>query len=157
MAFGTDEGGRLCGLSHALQEFNRQTWAKKKEAGISLNQPIAGLSIQTIDRVYGHFDTNASSEFTLFKSVVCRDRNLQLSEPKPDEANGELQAYIGCKEDVCKSFETPSSSMATGMLRPEVCRFKTGVANFYLGQSARAHPGQLHVPSLTTPIAQDDA
>ena len=45
VAFGTDEGGRLCGLSHALQEFNGQTWAKKKEAGISLNQPIAGLSI----------------------------------------------------------------------------------------------------------------
>tara|TARA_B100000674_G_C37828608_1_gene909391 strand:- start:46 stop:1185 length:1140 start_codon:yes stop_codon:yes gene_type:complete len=45
VAVGTDEGGRLCGLSHALQEFNGQTWAKKKEAGISLNQPIAGLSI----------------------------------------------------------------------------------------------------------------
>ncbi len=45
LAVGTDEGGRLCGLSHALQEFNGQTWAKKKDAGISLNQPIAGLSV----------------------------------------------------------------------------------------------------------------
>ena len=45
VAVGTDEGGRLCGLSHALQEFNGQTWAKKKEAGISLNQPISGLAI----------------------------------------------------------------------------------------------------------------
>ena len=45
VAVGTDEGGRLCGLSNALQEFNGQTWAKKKEAGISLNQPISGLAI----------------------------------------------------------------------------------------------------------------
>ena len=45
VAHGTKEGTRLCGLSHALQEFNGQTWAKKKEAGISLNQPIADVPV----------------------------------------------------------------------------------------------------------------
>ena len=30
VAFGTDEGSRLCGLSTSLQEFNGQTWAAKK-------------------------------------------------------------------------------------------------------------------------------
>ena len=45
VAFDTDEGRRLCGLSNALQEFNGTTWAKKKEAGISLNQPIADVSV----------------------------------------------------------------------------------------------------------------
>jgi valyl-tRNA synthetase len=39
----TDEGQRLCGLSHALQEFNGEVWGAKKEAGISLNQPIEGM------------------------------------------------------------------------------------------------------------------
>ena len=45
VAFASDEGRRLCGLSHALQEFNGTIWAKKKEAGISLNQPIADVSV----------------------------------------------------------------------------------------------------------------
>ena len=39
----TDEGQRLCGLSHALQEFNGEVWGAKKEAGLSLNQPIEGM------------------------------------------------------------------------------------------------------------------
>jgi valyl-tRNA synthetase len=43
----TEEGARLCGLSHALQEFNGQTWAAKKEAGVSLNQPIEGVPVPT--------------------------------------------------------------------------------------------------------------
>ena len=45
VAFGTDEGARLCGLSTSLQEFNGQTWAAKKEQGISLNQPIEGVHV----------------------------------------------------------------------------------------------------------------
>ena len=45
VAHGTDEGSRLCDLSHSLQEFNGQTWAAKKEAGVSLNQPISGISV----------------------------------------------------------------------------------------------------------------
>ena len=45
VAHGTNEGVRLCGLSHALQEFNGQTWAAKKEAGVSLNQPIGGIRV----------------------------------------------------------------------------------------------------------------
>ena len=45
VAFGTDEGARLCGLSTSLQEFNGQTWAAKKEQGISLNQPIEGVQV----------------------------------------------------------------------------------------------------------------
>ena len=42
---GSEEGARLCGLSHALQEFNGNTWGAKKEAGISLNQPISGIAV----------------------------------------------------------------------------------------------------------------
>jgi valyl-tRNA synthetase len=42
---GTEEGARLCALSHDLQEFNGQTWAAKKEQGISLNQPIEGVAV----------------------------------------------------------------------------------------------------------------
>ena len=45
VAFGTDESERLCSLSHALQEFNGHVWAKKKEAGISLNQPISDTPV----------------------------------------------------------------------------------------------------------------
>ena len=45
VAHGTEEGSRLCDLSHSLQEFNGQTWAAKKEAGVSLNQPISGISV----------------------------------------------------------------------------------------------------------------
>ena len=45
VAHGTDEGSRLCDLSHTLQEFNGQTWAAKKEAGVSLNQPISGIFV----------------------------------------------------------------------------------------------------------------
>ena len=41
----TKEGQRFCGLSNALQEFNGATWAAKKDAGISLNQPITGIEI----------------------------------------------------------------------------------------------------------------
>jgi len=42
---GTDEGRRLCSLSTTLQDFNGRTWAAKKEAGISLNQPIENMPI----------------------------------------------------------------------------------------------------------------
>ena len=42
---GTDEGVRLCSLSTTLQDFNGRTWAAKKEAGISLNQPIENMPI----------------------------------------------------------------------------------------------------------------
>ena len=42
---GTSEGERFCGLSAAVQEFNGSTWAAKKDAGISLNQPIEGIQI----------------------------------------------------------------------------------------------------------------
>ena len=41
----TEEGRRLCALSAALQEFNSTTWAAKKDAGLSLNQPISGLNV----------------------------------------------------------------------------------------------------------------
>ncbi len=47
VAHGTDEGARLCGLSTSLQDFNGQTWAAKKEQGISLNQPIEGIEVPT--------------------------------------------------------------------------------------------------------------
>ncbi|MGB0950916.1 MAG: class I tRNA ligase family protein, partial [Poseidonia sp.] len=47
VAHGTDEGARLCGLSTSLQDFNGQTWAAKKEQGISLNQPIEGIRVPT--------------------------------------------------------------------------------------------------------------
>ena len=45
VGFGTDEGARLCALSTSLQDFNGQTWAAKKEQGISLNQPIEGVVV----------------------------------------------------------------------------------------------------------------
>jgi hypothetical protein len=35
----------LCGLSNTLQEFNGNVWGAKKEAGVSLNQPIAGIPV----------------------------------------------------------------------------------------------------------------
>lgn len=41
----TAEGRALCGLSNALQDFNGNVWGAKKEAGVSLNQPIAGIPI----------------------------------------------------------------------------------------------------------------
>jgi len=44
----TEEGLRLCSLSNALQEFNGNTWGAKKDAGISLNQPITGIEIPDI-------------------------------------------------------------------------------------------------------------
>ena len=44
----TNEGQRLCQLSNALQDFNGQTWSAKKEAGISLNQPITGIVIPDV-------------------------------------------------------------------------------------------------------------
>jgi valyl-tRNA synthetase len=42
---GTAEGKRLCDLSNPLQEFNGRTWGAKKDAGLSLNQPIGGIQI----------------------------------------------------------------------------------------------------------------
>ena len=45
VANGTEEGARLRSLSQALQEFNGQTWAEKKEKGISLNQPVSGVTV----------------------------------------------------------------------------------------------------------------
>lgn len=41
----TAEGRALCGVSNALQEFNGNVWGAKKEAGVSLNQPISGISV----------------------------------------------------------------------------------------------------------------
>ena len=38
-------GESLRNLSYELQEFNSRTWAIKKERGISLNQPVNGVSI----------------------------------------------------------------------------------------------------------------
>ncbi|MGB2052886.1 MAG: class I tRNA ligase family protein [Poseidonia sp.] len=40
-----EEAKNLCALSASLQEFNSQTWAMKKEQGISLNQPISGIEL----------------------------------------------------------------------------------------------------------------
>ena len=45
VAKASTEGERLCSLSGALQEFNGHVWGLKKEAGISLNQPIEGVEI----------------------------------------------------------------------------------------------------------------
>ena len=45
VANGTEEGARLRSLSQALQDFNGQTWAEKKEKGISLNQPVSGVIV----------------------------------------------------------------------------------------------------------------
>ena len=42
---GEARGESLRTLSHELQEFNSQAWATKKERGISLNQPVEGISI----------------------------------------------------------------------------------------------------------------
>jgi hypothetical protein len=42
---GTSEGERLCSLSTSLQEFNGKTWGAKKDAGVSLNQPIEGIQV----------------------------------------------------------------------------------------------------------------
>jgi len=42
---GTAEGDRLRTLSAAVQSFNGDTWNSKKEQGISLNQPVAGIEI----------------------------------------------------------------------------------------------------------------
>ena len=41
----TEEGKRLCTLSPALQDFNGHVWGAKKEAGLSLNQPITGMDV----------------------------------------------------------------------------------------------------------------
>ena len=45
VALGTEDGDHLRNLSTLLQTFNGDTWNTKKEQGISLNQPIAGLEI----------------------------------------------------------------------------------------------------------------
>jgi len=37
----------LCALSNSIQQFNSTTWKQKKDAGISLNAPIEGISIPT--------------------------------------------------------------------------------------------------------------
>ena len=42
---GSDEGRRLCDLTASIVEFNSDTWRTKKEAGISLNQPVSGITI----------------------------------------------------------------------------------------------------------------
>jgi valyl-tRNA synthetase len=39
------EGRRLCALSNTIQEFNGEVWGAKKEAGVSLNQPIEGIEL----------------------------------------------------------------------------------------------------------------
>jgi valyl-tRNA synthetase len=41
----TEEGKRLCGLSSTLQEFNGRVWGAKKDAALSLNQPIEGIEV----------------------------------------------------------------------------------------------------------------
>ena len=45
VALGTEDGDHLRKISTLLQAFNGDTWNTKKEQGISLNQPIAGLEI----------------------------------------------------------------------------------------------------------------
>ena len=45
VAHGTEEGDRLCSLSHDLQEFNGQTWATKQKQGMGLKNPISGISV----------------------------------------------------------------------------------------------------------------
>ena len=40
-----EEGDNLRKLTTSIQEFNSSTWNQKKEAGISLNQPISGVVI----------------------------------------------------------------------------------------------------------------
>jgi len=37
----------LCALTNSIQEFNSATWKQKKDAGLSLNAPIEGISIPT--------------------------------------------------------------------------------------------------------------
>ena len=59
---GEDAKG-LCGLSGSLQEFNSQTWATKKERGISLNQPITGIELP--------------QELTAFQSTLTRMHQLE--------------------------------------------------------------------------------
>lgn len=44
---GEERGDALRNQSHELQEFNSQTWALKKERGISLNQPVDGIVVPT--------------------------------------------------------------------------------------------------------------
>ena len=63
VAYATEEGTRLCSLSHALQEFNGNTWAKKKDEGISLNQPIAGVTVP--------------DELSEFKATLTRMHQLE--------------------------------------------------------------------------------
>jgi valyl-tRNA synthetase len=45
LVVGSDENIRLCGLTQAIIEFNSSTWKLKKDSGISLNMPIAGVEM----------------------------------------------------------------------------------------------------------------
>lgn len=59
----SEEAKGFCALSASLQEFNSQTWATKKERGISLNQPIAGIEIP--------------QELVAFQSTLTRMHQLE--------------------------------------------------------------------------------
>lgn len=59
----SEEAKGFCALSASLQEFNSQTWATKKERGISLNQPIAGIEIP--------------QELAAFQSTLTRMHQLE--------------------------------------------------------------------------------
>ena len=45
LAVDMEQGDDLRKLTSSIQEFNSSTWNGKKEAGISLNKPISGISI----------------------------------------------------------------------------------------------------------------
>jgi valyl-tRNA synthetase len=45
LATGSDEGKAMCGLTQTIIDFNSDTWKTKKDAGVSLNQPISGIII----------------------------------------------------------------------------------------------------------------
>jgi valyl-tRNA synthetase len=45
LATGSDEGKAMCGLTQTIIDFNSDTWKTKKDAGVSLNQPIGGIII----------------------------------------------------------------------------------------------------------------
>jgi valyl-tRNA synthetase len=45
LAAGSDEGKAMCNLTQTIIDFNSDTWKTKKDAGVSLNQPIGGIII----------------------------------------------------------------------------------------------------------------
>ena len=59
----SEEAKQFCALSASLQEFNSQTWATKKERGISLNQPVSGIELP--------------QELAAFQSTLTRMHQLE--------------------------------------------------------------------------------